>query len=129
MKLMIEPQPLLAVFGEDLELVIQIGDDQLPEIYVKAGLPKPDRHLMLGIIQGAAMAVAEADAELVTFMDPVSLELDTGGGTKKLSAGLVVVRAEDGSLGILATEDRTRARALARQAVRWFTGTIRLDVP
>jgi hypothetical protein len=130
MRLLVDPSPQLPVFGEGLELVICVDVDAIPEIYLNQGVPKPDRHLLLGIMQSAAMAVSESDPELMTFLEPAMVVLSrSDGSSKKLGAGLIVVRTEDGHLGVLSAVDPPQARRLAREALRWFTGTIRLDIP
>ncbi|MBI5571939.1 MAG: hypothetical protein HY914_18495 [Desulfomonile tiedjei] len=130
MRLLVDPSPQLPVFSEGLELVICVDVDAIPEIYLKLGVPKPDRHLVLGIMQSASMAVSESDPELMTFLEPVTVVLSrSDGSSKKLGAGLIVVRSEDGHLGVLSAVDPPQARRLAREALRWFTGTIRLDIP
>jgi hypothetical protein len=129
MKLIIDPSPSLPVFHRNLDLVIRIGADRPPEMHVGEGLPKPDRHLLLGMAQSVAMAVTEKDRDLVVFMDAASIVLETGLSSKKLDPGLIVIRDEDGRLGILAGEDPRGARLLAREALRSFTGGIRLDIP
>ena len=130
MRLLVDPSPPLSVFSEGLELVICVDADASPELYLKEGIPKPDRHLLLGIMQSASMAVSESDPELTAFLEPAPVVLSRSDGTsKKLGAGLIVVRTEDGHLGVLSVVDPPQARRLAREALRWFTGTIRLDVP
>ncbi len=129
MRLIVDPIPSSILVDKDLELVICVQDGQSPEIYVKEGLPKPDRHLLLGLIQTVAVAVSERDPELLVFMDARSMVLKTESASRPVPPGLVIARSQDGAVGVLATQDTQQARVLARQALRWFTGTIRLDVP
>ncbi len=129
MRLIVDPIPLSPLVDNNLELVICLEDGQAPEIHVKEGLPKPDRHLLLGLMQTVAVAVSERDPELVVFMDARSVVLKTESASRHVPPGLVIARTEDGAVGVLATLDTQHARILARQALRWFTGTIRLDVP
>jgi hypothetical protein len=129
MRLIVDPAPHLSLFHKDLGLVICVEDGGTPEIHVKEGLPKPDRHLLLGLMQTASMAVSERDPELVVFMDARSILLEEGAVSKSVPRDLVIVRGEDGAVGVLASQDAHQARVVVRQALRWFTGTIRLDVP
>jgi hypothetical protein len=129
MRLIVDPIPPSPLVEKDLGLVICLEDGQAPEIFVKEGLPKPDRHLLLGLMQTVAVAVSEKDPELVVFIDARSIVLRTESGSRPVRPGLVIARSEDGAVGVLVTPDTQQARVLARQALRWFTGTIRLDVP
>lgn len=129
MRLIVDPTPALALFQQDLGLIICVRDGLAPEIHVKGGLPKPDRHLLLGLMQTVAVAVGEMDRELVDFVETRSIVLDSDAGSMALLPGLVIARSTNGEFGVLAPQDTRQARVLARQALRWFTGTIRLDVP
>jgi len=131
MKISVEPMLSLAVFSEDLQCIICIGDDDgaVPEVYVDEGVPRPDRHLLLGLVQSILMAVEEADAEAVAFRQSCTVRLERPDETKDLNPGLIVVRSVSGKFGAVTTADPKDARRLARRAVRWFTGTIRLDIP
>ncbi len=129
MKLFIDPPPPVTVFDKELDLVISASEQGPPEVFVKEGSAQPDRHFLLGVVQAVAMAVEEADHEFTAFMEADSLTLENGGSVKALSNGLIIVRSEDGTLGGLAVPDPRLARRLAREVVRWFTGSIRLDIP
>jgi hypothetical protein len=129
MKLLIDPSPSLPLFLLEPELVIRIEGDRPPEVYIRAGLPRPDRHLLLGIAQSVLVAVEEMDPESVELMSTSTIKLDTAGEIKEFGAGLVIVRVKDGRFGTLIVGDPHIALRLARQGVRWFTGTIRLDIP
>jgi hypothetical protein len=131
MKLSAQPIPTLGVFSEDLQFVIHVGDSDaaVPELYVEDGLPRPDRHLLVGLAQSVLMAVEEKDAETVAFLEPCTVSLKRSDETKLLDRGLIVVRSMTGRLGTLVTATPGEARRLARKAVRWFTGAIRLDIP
>jgi hypothetical protein len=129
MKLVIDPLPSLSLFSLDAELVIQIEEDRPPEVYVEEGLPRPDRHLLLGIVQSVLVAVEEMDPESVELMSTCTIKLDRAGEVKEFGSGLVIVRAKDGRFGTLIVGDSWLALRLARQGLRWFTGTIRLDIP
>lgn len=125
------PMPCLSVFSEELHLVVHIGNDDaaVPVLYAEEGLPRPDRHLLLGMAQAVLMAIEEADPETVAFLGPCTIELKRSGETKSLHGGLIVVRSESGKFGALTTATPREARRLAGKAVRWFTGAIRLDIP
>jgi hypothetical protein len=80
-------------------------------------------------VQSVAVAVEEKDKDLVEFCRPDSVRLDRGTGPKELACDLLICRSVDGRIGSIAPEDTSVARNLARKALRWFTGAIRLDVP
>jgi hypothetical protein len=127
--LLIDPLPSLPFFSLEPELVIQIQEDRPPEVYVEEGLPRPDRHLLLGIVQSVLVAVEEMDPESVELMGTCKIKLDRAGAVKELGVGLLIVRVLDGRFGALIVGNSRLAVRLARQGVRWFTGTIRLDIP
>lgn len=129
MKLCIEPHVPLTASGEDLQLVVCVDAEGLPEIFTDPGQPKPDRHLLLGIVQSVTVAVEEKDKDLVAFCGCKAINLDIDGQSKDLACSLLIFRSVDGRIGAVAPEDAPLARSLARKALRWFTGTIRLDVP
>ncbi len=129
MRLLIDPPPPLKLFRQELDLVISASGLGTPQIFIKEGSAQPDRHFLLGIVQAVAMAVEEADSEFTAFMEADSLFLENAGPVKELPNGLIIVRGSDGALGGLAVRDRSVVRRLAREAVRWFTGAIRLDIP
>lgn len=129
MKLRIEPPPTHKWLHSDLELVICLNCEKTPEVFIEPGEPKPDRHLLLGIAQSVVVAVEERDTDLVEFARPDSMRLDSGMQSKELACDFVIFRTAEGRIGALAPEDTAVARTLARKALRWFTGAIRLDVP
>jgi hypothetical protein len=129
MRLTIDPIPTIPQFNCELEIVILITQDRLPEVFGAEDLPRPDRHFLLGLVQTAAMAIGEQDPESVVFVENCSMQLDRAGESKDVAAGLAVVKNREGRFGTLVVGDWTTAGRLARQAVRWFTGTVRLDVP
>ncbi len=131
MKLSAHPMPALSVFSEDLQFVIHLGDNDVavPELYIEDGLPRPDRHLLVGLAQTVLMAVEEKDPETVAFLDPCTVCLKRSDETKLLGRGLIVVRSMTGKFGALVTITPGEARRLARKAVRRLTGAIRLDIP
>lgn len=129
MRLLIDPLPSLPLFLLDAELVIRFAEDLPPEVYIEEGHPRPDRHLLLGIAQSVLVAVEEMDPESVELIGTCAIKLDRANEIKELGAGLVIVRVRDGGFGALVVGDSQLALRLARQAVRWFTGTIRLDIP
>jgi hypothetical protein len=129
MNLRVEPPVLLASFDSDLELVVCIGAERPPEILTDRGQPKPDRHLLLGIVQSLVMAVEERDEDLVAFHGWRTISLNVDGQSRELACDMLIFRTMNGRIGAVAPEDVAVARSLARKALRWFTGTIRLDVP
>jgi len=129
MRLVVDPSPSLPCFAKDLGVVIEIREDRPPELHVADGLPRPDRHFLLGLVQTVAIAVDEKDAETLSLMDACTVRLERAGEFKELRPGLIVLRTTEGGIGVLAAGGVREARRLARHAVRWFTGTIRLDVP
>jgi len=129
MKLIVDPPASLSQLSRELELVIAAKEQGVPEIYTEEGRPRPDRHFLLGIVQSVAMAVAERDPETVEIKDGCRVRLETEHGIKELDHGLIIVRGPEGRVGALAIGDAQAARRGARAAVRYFTGTVRLDVP
>jgi len=129
MKILVEPAPSLPLFADDLELVIAVEEESVPALYTDNGLPRPDRHLLLGLMQAVSIAVEERDPESVVFKNGWSATLQTGSKAAEIRPGLVIVRSKAGRFAVLAPEDYASSRRLARQAVRWFTRAIRLDVP
>ena len=129
MKLLIDPLPQWSLFSTDLELVIEHRESGIPHVHLGQGVPRPDRHLLLGIVQSIVLAVQERDSESVVIADSMTVRLESSEGARTLETGLVIVRARDGRFGALACGDWQTARARAREALRYFTGTVRLDVP
>jgi hypothetical protein len=128
MKIVTNPSVNFPILLEDLEIVVRIVENSLPEIYYQ-GVPNPDRHMLLGLIQSSAMAIEEKDPELVYFTDFTSIELQRDDETRPLYPGVIVIRSVALHFGVLAPYDRQTSRRMARAAVRYFMGTIRLDVP
>ncbi len=129
MRLAITPIPSIPQMSDELEIVILVNQDGVPEVFAAEDLPKPDRHLLLALAQTVAMAVEEQDPESVVFLDSCSIRLDRSGDWKDVAAGLVLVKSRQGRFGGLVVGDSICGKRLTRKAVRWFTGTIRLDVP
>ena len=129
MRLTIKPNPPIPQFGAELEIVIIVDDVGIPEIIVESGLPRPDRHLLLGLVQSVSLLIEEQDPESVAIMESCSVRLDKANEEKELEPGLLIVKTKEGRFGALIVGDSIVARRLARRSVRWFTGTIRLDVP
>jgi hypothetical protein len=128
MKIVASPEIDFPILSEELEIVIRIEENSIPEIYWPDG-PKPDRHLLLGLVQSVAMAIREKDPELVYFTDSRSIELRRDDEKKVLYPGVVIMRSASARLGVLAPSDPQTSRRIAGYALRYFTGTIRLDVP
>ncbi|MBI5250806.1 MAG: hypothetical protein HY912_15050 [Desulfomonile tiedjei] len=129
MRLLVDPLPKLGLFDSELELVVCIREDTPPEVFLMDGKPRPDRHLLLGIMQMIVVAVEEMDRTSLEFTDSCSIRLERNGEKRDIDSHLTVVRSVDGRFGALAIGDPRQVRRLARQAERWFTGTIRLDIP
>jgi len=129
MKLCIEPEPAHEWSLSDLEFVICLNNEDSPRVFVEPGQPKPDRHLLLGIVQNLVMAVEERDPDLVEFCRPRSIRLEAGDESLDLACDFIIFRGAAGWVGALAPEDASVARTISRRALRWFTGTVRLDVP
>lgn len=110
-------------------MVIALEETGIPGVYVAEDLPRPDRHLLLGMVQVIAVAVQENDPDAFEHMDSASMELRTSRESRSLTSGLIVARARDGSFGALGVGDLGSVRAVARKALRYFTGTVRLDIP
>jgi hypothetical protein len=129
MKLSTKPDTRLEILNESLEMVIEIKEDSIPTVRTCPGKPKPDRHMVLGVVQSLSMAVEERDEESVAFVEPRMVQLHTGEEIVRIDAPLVMMKSSLGKLGALALVDPKSARGLARGAVRYFTGTVRLDIP
>lgn len=129
MRLFTEPAAQSPLLDEKLELVICLREDSPPEVFLEDGMPRPDRHMLLGMIQTIVVALEEMDSESVAFVDSCSTRLERNGEVAILDSDLIIVRSVCGTFGALAIGDRRSGRRLARRAERWFTGTIRLDVP
>lgn len=129
MKLIIEPPIALPALQEDLELVVVYRDSGVPEVFTPPGVPRPDRHLLLGVVQSIAFAIQEMDPESVVIAANRRVALDLDGTVKGLDPELLIVRTLDCRLGALVRGNSDDARRLARAAVRSFTAAVRLDVP
>ncbi|MBM4326534.1 MAG: hypothetical protein FJ118_05140 [Deltaproteobacteria bacterium] len=129
MRLRIDPPTPLAIFTEELELIVVVPEVGIPSIFAPPGVPRPDRRLVLGLIECAAAAVSEDDRDCVALMDHCSVSLELNGEIKGLESSFIVARGKQAVLGVLVAGTRQDARRRARQAVRYFTGTIRLDAP
>lgn len=129
MRITADPPLSLAVFSRDLELAILIRAGAIPEMFVPDGKPAPDRHFALGLVQSVTVAIEERDSDTVVSKEYRSIWLHRNGETKELPRGLVICKSRDGQFGVVAPFDWKDARKLAREASRWLTGTVRLDVP
>jgi hypothetical protein len=129
MRLVVEPEPDLDILSEDMELVMETREDGIPQVFLAEGRAVPDRHLVLGLIQSVVVAVEDRDGESVLTADPLKVVLENEQGQRELAPELVVFRTISGRFGALARGDWREARRRARLALRYFTGTIRLDVP
>jgi hypothetical protein len=128
MKIYISPIPKLSLFSKPMELLIVFSRDAIPEILVEPGRPKPDRHLLLGLAQMSALAVEEDDQTIFECLqDPISMRLSES--QRQLSPDIIVARNEDSEIGVLTAVDKVESRRIARELLRYMTGTIRLDVP
>ncbi len=129
MRLLIHPRPSLPLLLEDLELAITVTEAGIPECYVSGGHPRPDRHLLVGIAQTMVVSMTEEDDESIVIDPGCQVALQRGDETRRLDPGLIIVRTLDGRLGAISVSDAPTATKLIRQALRYFTGTVRLDVP
>ena len=123
-----KPVPLEGLEGE-LELVITAKQDKTPEIHVAEGRSVPDRHLVLGMVQAAAIAIEERDSELVAFMDGLGVTLGKQDTWVPIDADLLVVRSGRGKIGVLVLVEQAQVRRVSRELLRYFTKMIRLDIP
>ena len=53
MRLLIDPPASLAIFAGELELIVVAPEGGIPALFVPPGVPRPDRRLVLGLIQCA----------------------------------------------------------------------------
>ncbi|MFH0824734.1 MAG: hypothetical protein V2B18_18430 [Pseudomonadota bacterium] len=123
------PGSSLSVLQEDLDLVVHFQPGPIADVYVPKGRPTPDRHYILGLVQSSVTAIREEDEEMVVRVEAGSARLLNGNDQRTFSAGLIMVRSADGLFGTAVFGDRATVRMLSREALRYFTGTIRLDVP
>ncbi len=72
MRLLVEPAAQSPLFDTELELVICLTEDSPPEIFLEDGIPRPDRHLLLGMIQTIVVSLEEMDAASVAFVESCS---------------------------------------------------------
>ena len=93
------------MFSLDPELVIRIEEDRPPEIYLEEGLPRPDRHFLLGIAQSVLVAVEEMDPESVELMSTCTIKLYRANEINVFGSGLLIVRVSDGRFGALIVGD------------------------
>lgn len=128
MNLHMDPAPTLDVFNQPLECIVYYASGT-GAVFAGARNPRPDRHLILGLVQLARMAIEERDAEVFQQVPAWSVTLERDGKVKALQPGLLIIRSTTGAAGVTAPPDHAEARRLARQAERHFTGTVRLDVP
>jgi hypothetical protein len=129
MRLKISPKPGLALLDTELDLVIALYEERNPEILLHDGIAHPDRHFLLGMAQTIVVAVEESDKDSVLFLESGAAELEKSGELRILDSNLLIVRSIDGRFSAIAFGDPHQARRLARRAERWFTGTVRLDIP
>ena len=129
MRMFIEPQPSNNSIPSEVKLVINISDSKPPELFWDVSCHLPDRHWLLGISQTVCFAVEEMDRDTVVLMKECSITLEHDEVSRPLYGGLIIVQGFDGKVLSLVIGDASDGRRLARQAVRWFTGGIRLDVP
>ncbi len=115
-------------FTHKLQVVIAATKDGTPGIFFSDNLPKPDRHLLLGMAQSVLFAVQESDADIVIFADSCEVVLHSN-GLHSLNPDLLIARDEFGEYKVIAVNPKQQAKKVAGQMLRWFTGTIRLDVP
>jgi len=129
MRLLIVPPAPIALLAGELGLVIEVPEAGIPTLYVPRGVPQPDRHLVVGLIQSVAVAVSEDDKDSVAIVDRCSVHLELNGQIKELDPSFIVARDDRAAFGVLIAGTREEARRRTRQAVRYFMGTIRMDVP
>ncbi|MEW6352556.1 MAG: hypothetical protein AB1646_26210 [Thermodesulfobacteriota bacterium] len=129
MRVLTWPSVPLDVLRDEMDFVIEAHEDLPPEIHLSDGGPRPDRHVLLGLAEAAALAVDEKDPDLVGFTKEAKVELVRNGRTVTVEPVIMVFRSIPGRLGILAVGDPARVRRVVRQMRRYFTRMIRLDVP
>jgi hypothetical protein len=129
MRLLVDPKCELEVFNNDLTIVISAREGASPEMHFSAGSAKPDRHLLLGMAQAVMFAVEESDPDMVRFVEFAKVTLDDGNVSKELTSNLLIARDDSGKYGALVIGAGQGGKRLAREVTRWFTGTIRLDIP
>lgn len=114
---------------EDLDLAVHVVEDEIPVILAHQGAPQPDRHLLVGLTQTAAMAVGEQDEDIYLSCPNGIAVLERGTETHEFTEGMLMVRSSAGRIKAIGLGNHENIRRLSRSALRYFTGTIRLDVP
>ncbi len=115
--------------AHDVDLVIHVGPERHPEIFLEEGVAKPDRHFLIGLIQLCTVAVEEKDSEVATFSPGKTVVLETAGQKHTIESGIVIFRINKGKVGCVSCHDPAAACKIVRDALRRFTGAIRLDIP
>ena len=75
------------------------------------------------------MAVSEQDKDLFVQAPECKVALSHDNTETPLEPDMVIARSNMGKLGVLAIGDLSAARRRIREIVRYFTGTVRLDIP
>jgi hypothetical protein len=128
LRLAVDPPLRICESTCGVELVVEFKASGIPEIHVEQGAPRPDRHLLLGLAQAAAMAIEEQDRESVAIVDRCSVRLLGGDLDKDLDPVFLAFRTTEGRFAVLAVGDFQTVRRRARDMARYFTGAVRLDV-
>jgi len=115
--------------AQDVEVVVHVGLGNQPEIFLEDGVAKPDRHFLIGLIQLCTVAVEERDAEVVLFSPDTNVVLEVNGHKNTISSGVLIFKTRKGRVGCVCLDDAGAGRRIMRDALRRFTGTIRLDIP
>jgi hypothetical protein len=113
----------------DVDIVIHVGLETHPEIFLEDGVAKPDRHFLIGLIQLCTVSVEEKDSAVVTFSPNKTVVIETMGQQHTIESGIVIFRTTKGKVGCISCHDPAAARKIMRDALRRFTGAIRLDIP
>ncbi len=129
MKIWQENDSASHIVAQDLEVVVHAQLGSNPEIFLKEGVTKLDRHFLVGLMQICTVAVEERDAAVVIFSPNDNVVLDANGEKKTICEGILIFRNKQGQVGCVCLHDPVSGRRIIRDALRRFTGTIRLDVP
>ncbi|MDQ1240315.1 MAG: hypothetical protein QG577_2501 [Thermodesulfobacteriota bacterium] len=129
MKIVIPQNHLGHLIDRELDVVIHARHDAGVEVYQDAGVIRPDRHFLIGMVQLSSVAIEEKDGDFVSFVRDQTITLNQDGHDMPIGEGLFIFKTTDGQVGCLSSLDPRSSLRLVRVALRQLTGTIRLDVP
>jgi hypothetical protein len=129
MRLIVDSDPEIQL-SHSPQIAIALNDSIPPELLFAKNFPRPDRHLLLGLVQNVTFAVEEMDLDIVTLVKRCAVSAEQNGTIISFGeVGLLIIKDESGKISAIVSQSKVEGRRIARQALRYFTGTIRLDIP